>query len=286
MNFSQRIGKKPSAKDLQLKSIDDELRNRLWNLVKICVIDRASNRSDFYSTDNLNTIAGFLWHDYYKKPINDIPGTDYGIEKTIRENFFSSEWNEVYDLVEFFSELPLEFIDSNQLRNAVNNVLEEEFAGYRFINGLIAPISNELEVKEIEEALLQNNYYTSLGGANIHLSKALDKLSDKHNPDYRNSIKESISAVETTCRVLTGESTLGKALNSLERKGIKINKQLKSGFEKIYAYTNDPGSGIRHAIIDEHSNPDFDDAKYMLVTCSAFINYLIGKCKTLGIPIQ
>lgn len=286
MNFSQRIGKKPSTKDLQLKSMDDELRNRLWNLVKIFVIDQASNHSDFHSAHNLNILAGFLWHHYYKKQINDIPGTDYGIEKTIRENFFSSEWNEVYDLVEFFSGLTLEFIDTDQLRNGINNVLEEEFAGYRFINGLIAPISNEIEVKEIESALLQNSYYTSLGGANIHLSKALDKLSDKHNPDYRNSIKESISAVETTCRVLTGEPTLGKALKSLEKKGIQIDEQLKAGFEKIYAYTNSAQSGIRHAIIEEHKNPDFDDAKYMIVTCSAFINYLVGKCRTLNIPIK
>jgi hypothetical protein len=85
---------------------------------------------------------------------------------------------------------------------------------------------------------------------------------------------------------LTGESTLGKALNALESKGIKIDDQLKNGFDKIYAFTNNKQSGIRHAIIEEHKNPDFDDAKYMLVVCSSFINYLVGKCKTLGIKIK
>lgn len=58
-----------------------------------------------------------------------------------------------------------------------------------------------------------NKDYTSLNGANIHLTKALSLLSDRNKPDYRNSIKESISAVEATCKSLTGISTLDKALS-------------------------------------------------------------------------
>ena len=46
-----------------------------------------------------------------------------------------------------------------------------------------------------------------------------------------------------------------------------LHAALKNGFSSIYGYTSDEG-GIRHAMIDD--NPcDFDDAKYMLVSCSA-----------------
>ena len=150
----------------------------------------------------------------------------------------------------------------------------------------VAPISNQIEYDEIYETLKKTKYLTSLAGTNIHLTKAIDLLSDKQNPDFRNSIKESVSAVESTARVITGENTLGKALNKLESKGLEINNQLKTGFDKIYAYSNDKSSGIRHAIISAPTEPDFADAKYMLVSCSAFINYLISKADKIGMNFQ
>jgi hypothetical protein len=66
---------------------------------------------------------------------------------------------------------------------------------------------------------------------------------------------------------------LGEALSSLQSKGIVINPQLKAGFEKIYAYTNSKEFGIKHALIDTPNLPTFDEAKFMLVACSAFINF-------------
>jgi hypothetical protein len=40
----------------------------------------------------------------------------------------------------------------------------------------------------------------------------LQKLADRENPDYRNSIKESISAVESAAQEITGDTgaTLGR----------------------------------------------------------------------------
>jgi len=49
----------------------------------------------------------------------------------------------------------------------------------------------------------------------------------------------------------------------------------------IYGYTSDEG-GIRHAMLEEKII-DFEDAKFMLVSCSAFINYLIMKSTKSGI---
>jgi hypothetical protein len=285
MRFSQRIGKTAVTKDFQLESIDTDLKNSLWNIIKLWVLDSLPKASH-YGEAEFQTFCKVTWHKLYKLPVDTIPRYDYERVQAIRNKFFDGEWYEVYDLIEFITENFKNNINVPEFINQVNVVLENEFAGYRFIGGRIAPISNDIEISEVNTAVNQVKHFSALIGANIHLSHAIDRLSDKRSPDYRTSIKESISAVETACRVLTNESTLGKALNALESKGITINEQLKNGFEKIYAFTNDKQSGIRHAIIEEHKSPDFDDAKYMLVACSSFINYLVGKCKSIGINLD
>ena len=60
----------------------------------------------------------------------------------------------------------------------------------------------------------------------------------------------------------------------MKRNGYLIHPSLKLAFEKIYAYTSDK-DGIRHDF-GKDSYVDFEEAKYMLVSCSAFMNYLIG----------
>jgi len=112
----------------------------------------------------------------------------------------------------------------------------------------------------------------------------LDLLADRKSPDYRNSIKESILAVESLCQLITGNTkvTLGQALKDIENKVI-IHSALKKSFSNLYGYTND-ADGIRHALLDE-SNLNFEDAKFMLVSCSAFINYLKSKALTAGINL-
>lgn len=99
-------------------------------------------------------------------------------------------------------------------------------------------------------------------------------MKDRESPDFRNSIKESISAIESLCRELEGNQTakLGAALNALEKKGV-LHPALKSAFSALYGYTSDAG-GIRHALLNE-SKLTNADARFMLVSCSAFINYVI-----------
>ncbi|MCK7559076.1 hypothetical protein MKQ70_30505 [Chitinophaga sedimenti] len=149
---------------------------------------------------------------------------------------------------------------------------------------MIAPISNKQEVESIEEAISQTATYTPLNGCNIHLRAALEKLSDKVNPDYRNSIKESISAVESIAKKISGrdKDTLAASLNRIKGE-IKLHPSLEKAFKELYGYTSDEG-GIRHALM-ESPNCDFEDAKYMLVSCSAFINYLTVKTEKSSVSL-
>lgn len=284
MKFSERIGKKPIKEMIQLDSMDDELRNSLWNIVTFFLIQPLKQKQ-WLDGSEYNKIIIKIWFSLFKEPTDQISISTEKVAEELRRRFFTRDYLYVYDFIDFLASQNKIFPNVNSFIEHCNSVLEKELSGYRFINEQLAPVTSEIEILEIETAL-QSTTEQGLRGVEIHLEEALNKLSDRKNPDYRNSIKESISAVEAICRVLTRESTLGKALNSLDSKGIKINGQLKSGFEKIYAFTNDKQSGIRHAIMEDHKNPDFEDAKYMLVASSSFINYLMGKCKTLGITIQ
>ena len=277
MRFSQRIGITAESKEIQINWVDEELKNRLWNIIEMLVLDPIEKENKTYNTDTKSIFFDLVWHHFYKKPIYTQPNSPF---TEIRNNYFKSDWHEVYDFIEFLLSSGIDIINYEHLKKTLNSILESEFSGFRIIDDLITPITNELEINEIKEAKAVSSNYPQLPGVDKHISLAIEKLSNRDNPDYRNSIKESISAVESACRILTNESTLGKALSKLESKGIVINTELKKGFEKIYNYTNSKESGIRHSIIDNnHIEPSFEDAKYMLVSCSAFINYILSKTK-------
>jgi len=279
MSFSERYGYKSIKNIMQIESMDSALRNSLWNTLykKIQIFF-----DDLYDD---------LICNFFKEAL---PVTDHSFDsfesvkvpklERLKSKFNKLEWFEVYDFIEFL--FNSQFFGRNEshikrhqkeLRNEINYYLERENSAYRLVDNLIVRITETYEIDAIEQAI--NIKIKKFENIKTHLLSALKKMSDKKSPDYRNSIKESISAVETCCRLLTNESTLGKAIDMLEKKGITINNQLKQGFEKLYAYTNSKDSGIRHAIIENSNIPDYEDAKYMLVSCSAFINYLISKTK-------
>jgi hypothetical protein len=56
-----------------------------------------------------------------------------------------------------------------------------------------------------------------------------------------------------------------------------LHTVLKDSLSQLYGYTSD-ADGIRHAMLEE-SNSTYIDAKFMLVACTNFINYLIEKTK-------
>ena len=75
--------------------------------------------------------------------------------------------------------------------------------------------------------------------------------------------------------------TLGEALNIIKNKGnVEIHPALLDAFNKLYGYTSS-ADGIRHALTNEKVKVGFEEAKFMLVMCSAFTNYLKYKAKNL-----
>ena len=269
MRFSQRYGYSQVRDNLQLESMDQALRNSLWNQVE---------RYYWFSSaivPNELLILEFcakVWSDYFKEPLNKMPRSLGDKKRVIFTYFESAQWYEVYDFVEFIiQEVPsFPFSERPDLfRKDVNKVLEREASGYHLVGQRVVPIIDQAEVDEVEGALLSN-----LQSVSEHLKRAIEFLSDRQSPDYRNSVKESISAVEGQVRDALGEEkgTLGKLLEQLDQKK-SIHPALKGAFDRLYGYTSDE-SGIRHALIEEGREVTFQEAKFMLVACSAFVNYI------------
>jgi hypothetical protein len=275
--FSHRRGLKPYEKKIQHESVDEELRNRLWSLVNIFFWDRWKRDYRYDSrAQEIETLLDKLWFGYFKKPLDTRPymhDSGYGQKsayEVLRNYFFTCDWNEVYDFIEFIvagvsDHLIKRFPDS------INTVLVEENSAYRLIQGQFTPITNKEEIAAVEDAMA-----SGLGPVQEHLSAAIGFLSDRKNPDFRNSIKESISAVESLMKLLTKKksATLSDGLKRITGV-VDIHPALLLGFEKLYAYTGDE-DGIRHAIFDQ-TKVTHADAKYFLVSCSAFINYTLEK---------
>jgi hypothetical protein len=297
-SFSQRKGIKPVKNVIQIDSIDNDLRNRLWDALSIFYWSKINDKSTVeflfdstfarkksynptdYPVYKMGVLLRKLWHSYFKQPIDTIEDYSPNTNKKIREYFFNCKWNEVYDFIEFVANnYPDESNSVNpKFMDFSNSILKEELSAYQFVGGKIAEITSEEEIAEIEEAM-----NVPISPVQEHINRALELLSDRKSPDYRNSIKESISAVETICKLITSndKATLGDALKEIQKENkMEIHPALKKAFSSLYGYTSD-AEGIRHGLSDE-PNLDLEDARFMLVSCSAFINYLIVKSSKAG----
>ena len=281
--FSQRKGIKPVKDVIQKESMDDDLRNGLWNALDIyywrrVLVDSVGNIS---KKDISGILFSKMWIDFFKLPIDTMDSYWSELHDYLRKYYFESKWYEVYDFIEFVANIyPSKTLNSDFMEYS-NSIMKRELSAYRFVEGRIVEITSEEEITEIEEAL---RIFDPLSPVTKHLQTALGLLADRKSPDYRNSIKESISAVEAICKLITGntKATLGGCLNEIGKK-IELQPALREAFSRLYGYTSS-SDGIRHALI-EQTDLDFEDAKFMLVSCSAFVNYLKTKASKAKIEI-
>jgi hypothetical protein len=259
--------------------MDDSLRTALWNALTKTYFRYVFSDEIYgivYPLDELKALMKDLWADHLGQPLDTLRSRWHDILEPIRDYFFKAEWYQVYEFVEFCPE-HFSREDTNLLfRGTCNDIMEREKGGYRFVGTEITEITSPEEIEEIEESLTLAG---KLGVVSEHIATALRMLSDKREPDYRNSIKESISGVESMASIIVGRKTadLTAALKVLEQRKA-LHGALKSAFGSLYGFTSD-ANGVRHALLEE-SNLTFADAKFMLVACSAFVNYL----KEVGAP--
>lgn len=284
--FSERIGKPLCTTTIQLNEFDNRTRifisNLLFDFLQITFQNDAQFRKQPYGNTPVPLSSDFcknLGQDVFSFRNHLQEGYVYNwvdfYTSNIENALDNAPYNEILDLLEYICNWLSAKTSScsEHFQRNFNTLFQQEYVGYRFISKRIVPITDELEIREIEQACK-----TPFDGARTQLQKALGFLSDRENPDYKNSIKESISAVESVCKVIANKpkAELGDALKALIAEGYPIQGALKTGILALYGYTCEAG-GIRHAERETESTVTFEEAKFMMVTCSAIVNYLVAE---------
>jgi len=279
-NFSQRFGYVKPNLDLNEDDMPEALRNGLWDAVSLTFF-QSNAKYDIigrqeYLADHFHVLTNRIWFDFFRKPIDTRDANAISAVSQIRKFFFGASFFQVYDFIEFLAACDIEHYRYNgggeEFAAFCNRVFERERGAFRFAGKTLVKITDENELQSVEDAMSKD----LPSAIRQHIKRAAELYSQRPTPDYRNSIKESISAVEAAVAFVTEAKKVGGISVPLRKAVDKlvVHPALRDGFEKLYAYTSD-AEGIRHALLSE-SNLSQADARYMLVSCSAFSNYLVA----------
>lgn len=226
--FSDRNNLDPISKLIQLENFTTDSRVVLFNTFKkirdYCLSKYHLN-NDYISKYIKENLFCEIYIDKYEDSYEKIMGQ-------VQDVFLSNPFHEVLTTIEFLSNIYYFNFDDLQINKwdfnyqkekekylnpykVFNQTFEDEFIGYRFVNKKIIKISDKNEMNSIENACQTPNERV-----NSSIEKALDFIGENEKKDYKNSIKESLTAVETYCNYFlhTTGLTLGKALNQVTQK--------------------------------------------------------------------
>lgn len=283
--FSETHGMGSCNTQMQIDDLDDRTRNILFNYVSDSLKEQFKNAHTFgyeYLYDAENNLCRSIITFVLSERTDTSRHYNVSNIIAITEKILAGAlFNEVFDFIEF---LAMHRYDKYEIEKrkgfyeTINSIFEMEYVGYRFVDGRITPITDKNEIESIEDAC--NNEFE---GTRAHIRKAVGFIADREHKDYKNCIKESILAVESICSIIVGneKATLGQAIKRLEDNGLIIHSALKNAFSNLYGYTSDEG-GVRHANGMFESDVTFEEAKFMLVSCSAFVNYLTANYGKVG----
>lgn len=289
--FSDRHGIKPLNTQMQFKDFDEHTRMAMLNTLHdiLQMVDKESPaytmRHDRWPVFYLDIATNVYNQEADKLENFDEFDLENIVKGYIRSTILFDTYDGVLTLIEYILNYTTDNFGNRQPhsdgkaiyyfdeKKYMNKLFEKEYVGYRFIDDYIVPITDDTEIKEIEETL-----DIKIQASKKHIEKALGFLSDREKPDYKNSVKESISAIEAACKVILGNDSvdLSNAIKKLKDTGIELHPALLQAIDKLYAYAGDKG-GVRHSEKSVENNVTFEEAKFILVTSCALVNYLIAE---------
>lgn len=209
--FSQRLGYTEIPTAIIRESLPENVMNSIQNI--FCEL--WNNYRATY--DIYNLLKRHFYRYYLNLRIEDMYCSIEPLSYIDNDHF---EWYEKIDVIEWtiqFLYANFNQSDKAKLEHCISE-LNKEFSrhryGYRIVKGYFVETTSEDEVNCINKALDETNTNVS-----THLRQAICSIKPSNQvPDYRNSIKESISAVGSYLRDNFGGKTLGEALNNLKKR--------------------------------------------------------------------
>jgi hypothetical protein len=282
-NFSERNGVRSAAHQLSHTFIDDQAREELWAVLFVSLF---------------NPMKPLLGHWWFRTKIaeefvlsarrgigvrlDSFPEHWETILNEFRHEMFRREWWGVYDFLEVMLRnapntrwLPLQ----DRLRSALDESLQTLGGHFSVVGTEIVPRISPNEVAAINLAISSDQ-----AAWNKHLERAISLYKQRPNGDFRNSVKESLSAVEAIVRSFAGDETgnLGELCNQLKGKK-ELNTNLATSLSQLYWYASGFG-GARHALkpsqIEAGQEIVLEDARLILVCCAGWVNYFSARMRS------
>ena len=215
-SFSDRYNLIDINKTIQTVEFDKETRNAIFNKIASIFdkIEYSTYKQQFIST---------LYTRAFNKKVTEIPtcysSSSYSIDSAlsdVEQIIDNNSYHEILSLIEFLVILSNQLLFGINYEYEFNQIFEINCVGYRFVNQTISPITDKVEIQEIETACKTSNKFQN---ASNHIQNALNALSNRESKDYKACIHESISAIEATVNVIMdSKKTLGDALKEFEKK--------------------------------------------------------------------
>ncbi|MBC2705292.1 AbiJ-NTD4 domain-containing protein [Desulfobacula sp.] len=135
MKFSDRIGATIPKSVIQLNDIDQDLRNSLWNYFLENIWNEILLKPISKNTKwkNIQFITKSVYK-YLKIPIDEVPVFNQKCQNTLKKIFIEFDWYVPYNILEHTMQILDQQIDEFLIKE-LNQILEQEGSGYRFIKG-------------------------------------------------------------------------------------------------------------------------------------------------------
>lgn len=273
VTFEQAEGVEPLPTQLKPKELTPRLRAALWDVVF----------QNFNASTRHIEMVGSVLVDPWKtilydkhvvrdhRPADEFSNRPRDHIEPLKRIFMTGSYLEVYGTLQFIFRLPA---SHRHFARQIGAILKACRAGYRLADDdrTLLPVASEEEAAVALQAFKSLNT-SRYAGARVHMARAAERLTAS---DSAGAVRESMQAVESVARVITGKNTFDDALKVLENRW-KIHGALKVGFARLYNYTS-AENGIRHPLVDDPTaQVDETDALFMFGACAAFITYLINK---------
>ncbi|WP_202708329.1 hypothetical protein [Sporosalibacterium faouarense] len=278
--FNQRIGLD------NLKSISNDFPQESRNAL-FCII------SEFVAEDAVRGLWTSIRKEIYRSSRKEFHEVDSSeVQKDVKCVLADMRWDKVYVFCERFYKNLLKEIVEYGFNNDEEIVETEAEVKDRFeeeVNNILCEDNIEFEFKKGEffrrgRAITQKN--TQRVGSILtdkkmykvkkHYNKALNFFRDYEKPDYENTIKESICALELALEILTGENTSKDFATNIQKyqgKAYdKIPSPITQGIIKIFGYRG-RADGVAHGI-DKGLRVSEFEAELMLNITASYITYL------------
>lgn len=290
MTFSERHGFE-EPKMIQAEEMDDDLKNSIWNVLHKVIFKPGrhifSGKHIFLFPNEIciDEVPIAVWTEFFKETVNSLPISSTSIADDVLRRYKEMPWYGPYELVEFVCEYFATNapdvggrLHGDAFVQKLNSVLEREMSGYRLVGGEITPITDPIEMEAVAEAMKSSSF----SKASQRMREAVRALSDRENPNYRQAMETAWFAVDSCIKEITGveQGGFAKIMNKLESEN-EAQHHFCESIKNLYSFANK--AGIRHAKGDvEPKNLtakqlaliNFDNAKFFVVFCSAFMNYL------------